>query len=114
MQSRQAAIKAKYSRLQQQAKERKHALEESKIKFHLGQDIKQLEHWIFEKETLASTDELGKDIEHVEALKKKFDDFQKDIAVNKTRLDTINDLAEGMIREGHTASGEIQQQVDVC
>ncbi len=113
VQSRQAVIKGKYARLQQLAKDRRHTLEESKEKFHLCQDIKQLEHWIFEKETLASTDELGKDIEHVEALRKKFEDFQKDIAVNKTRLDSINDLAVGMIKEGHTASGEIQQQTEV-
>ena len=72
-----------------------------------------MEHWISEREALASADELGKDIEHVEALKKKFEDFQTDIAVNKARLDGINDLAEAMISEGHTDSGEIQLQTDV-
>ncbi len=49
----------------------------------------------------------------MEALKKKFEDFQTDIAVNKARLDGINDLAEAMINEGHTDSGEIQLQTDV-
>ncbi len=113
VQSKQVSIKSKYNRLQQLVKDRKQGLEESKKKFHLTRDINELEHWITEREALASTDELGKDIEHVEALKKKFEDFQTDIAVNKARLDGINDLAEAMISEGHTDSGEIQLQTDV-
>lgn len=75
--------------------------------------MNELEHWISDKEALASTDELGKDIEHVEALMKKFDDFQKDVAVNKARLDTINSQAENLIAEGHTDSAEIQSHVYV-
>lgn len=106
-------IKRKFGRLQQLAKDRYQALEESKKKFHLTRDINELEHWISDKEALASTDELGKDIEHVEALMKKFEDFQKDVEVNKARLDGINSQAEDLIAEGHTDSAQIQSQVDV-
>ena len=113
VQARQDTIKRKYGRLQQLTKDRYQGLEESKKKYHLTRDINELEHWISDKEALASADELGKDIEHVEALKKKFEDFQKDVAVNMTRLDSINGLAENLIAEGHTDSAEIQSQTDV-
>jgi len=113
VQSRQSSIKSKYTRLQQLGKDRRHSLEESKKKFRLTRDINELEHWITDREALASTDELGKDIEHVEALMKKFEDFQKDITVNSTRLDSISSLAEDMITEGHTDSSEIQLKTDV-
>ena len=113
VQSRQVAIKSKYTRLQQLAKDRRKTLEESKKKYHLSREINELEHWITDKEALASTDELGKDIEHVEALMMKFEDFQKDITVNKARLDSINALTEAMIQEGHADSAEIQSQTDV-
>ena len=113
VQSRQTGIKSKYTRLQQLAKDRRKALEESKKKFQLTRDINELEHWITDKEALASADELGKDIEHVEALMMKFEDFQKDITVNKARLDSINALTETMIQEGHADSAEIQSQTDV-
>lgn len=33
--------------------------------------------WIRDKETYVSTEEFGHDLEHVEVLQKKFDEFQK-------------------------------------
>lgn len=36
--------------------------------------------WITEKSTFLSTEEFGHDLEHVEVLQRKFDEFQKDMA----------------------------------
>ena len=33
--------------------------------------------WINDKETFVTTDKFGHDLEHVEALQRKFDEFQK-------------------------------------
>ena len=33
--------------------------------------------WISDKETFVTTEEFGRDLEHVEVLQKKFDEFQK-------------------------------------
>ena len=49
----------------------------------------------------------------MEVLKRKFDDFQKDLAANEARLDTITALAQGMIAEGHSDADEIQRQAEV-
>ena len=36
--------------------------------------------WINDKETFVTTEEFGHDLEHVEVLQRKFDEFQKDMA----------------------------------
>ena len=104
----------RYGHLLQLGKERRQRLEESKKKFNLSREINELEHWITDKETLASADETGKDLEHVEVLLKKFDDFQKDLEATETRLEGINSLAQDMIDEGHSDADEIQRLAEVC
>lgn len=64
------------------------------------------------QEALAGLEEV-KDLEHVEVLKRKFEDFQKDLVANEARLDNITALARGMIAEGHSDADEIQRQVEV-
>ena len=75
--------------------------------------MNELDHWLNDREALAGAEESAKDLEHVEALKKKFDDFQKDVAANEARLDNVNTLAHGMIDEGHFDADEIQGLVEV-
>jgi spectrin alpha len=106
--SRQAQLEVKYRQLQQLGRERQQRLAESQKKFELMREVNELEHWINDKESLASTDEAVKNLEHVEVLSKKHDDFKKDMAVTETRLETISSLAEAMIDGGHSDSDEIQ------
>ena len=65
------------------------------------------------QEAVASSDELGKDLEHVEVLTKKFDDFQKDLAANESRVHAVNRLAKQLIDEGHSDADDIQAIADV-
>ena len=60
-----------------------------------------------------SADEPVKDLEHVEVLSKKHEDFMKDMTATETRLDTINTLAQGMVDGGHSDSDEIQLLAEV-
>lgn len=103
----------RYALLQRLSRERKQRLEESKKKFNLIREMNELEHWLSDKEALASAEESAKDLEHVEALKKKSDDFQKDVVANEARLDSINTMAQEMIDEGHFDAEEIQGLVEV-
>lgn len=114
VQARQLSIKNKYARVQTLAKERQQKLEESKKKFHLLREINELEHWINDKEALAGGEEMGKDLEHVQTLLKKSEDFEKDVAGNETRLDSINTMGENLIDEGHSDADEIQRLCEVC
>ena len=113
VQARQLSIKAKYSRLHTLSKERSAKLEESKKKFVLMREINELEHWITDKEALAGGEEMGKDLEHVQALIKKAEDFEKDVEGNEVRLDSINKMGEDMLEEGHSDADEIQRICEV-
>ena len=113
VQARQTAIKGKYSRLQTLSKERRRKLEEFKKKFFLMREINELEHWISDKEALAGGEEMGKDLEHVQALLKKAEDFEKDVEGNEPRLDSINKMGEDLLEEGHSEADEIQRICEV-
>ena len=76
-------------------------------------EINELEHWITDKEALAGGEEMGKDLEHVQALIKKAEDFEKDVEGNEVRLDSINKMGEDMLEEGHSDADEIQRICEV-
>lgn len=52
-------------------------LEKSCKKFMLFREANELQQWIHEKEGTLTNEEVGSDLEQVEVLQKKFDDFQK-------------------------------------
>lgn len=56
---------------------RKDMLEKSCKKFMLFREASELQQWINEKEGTLTNEEMGSDLEQVEVLQKKFDDFQK-------------------------------------
>ena len=49
----------------------------------------------------------------MDTLRKKFDDFQKDLTAKEAWLDTINTTAQTMIEEGHSDADEIQRFSEV-
>jgi len=57
--------------------------------------------WINDKETFVTTDEFGHDLEHVEVLQRKFDEFQKDMVSQEYRVTEVNELADKLVAEGH-------------
>lgn len=69
----------------------------------------------YQSET-ARSNEIGKDLEHVIMLQKKFDDFTSDLGASDARIDAVNKIALDLIREGHPESAAIQsrQQVILC
>lgn len=52
-------------------------LEKSCKRFMLFREANELQQWINEKEAALASEEVGADLEQVEVLQKKFDDFQK-------------------------------------
>uniref|UniRef100_A0A8C7UBU7 Spectrin alpha, non-erythrocytic 1 n=1 Tax=Oncorhynchus mykiss TaxID=8022 RepID=A0A8C7UBU7_ONCMY len=79
---------------------RKDMLEKSCKKFMLFREANELQQWINEKEGALTNEEVGSDLEQVEVLQKKFDDFQKDLKANESRLRDINKVASELESEG--------------
>ena len=62
------------------------------------------------QETFVTTDEFGHDLEHVEVLQRKFDEFQKDMASQEYRVTEVNDLADKLVSDGHPEKETITQR----
>lgn len=67
----------RYHSLLELGAKRKGMLEKSCKKFMLFREANELQQWINEKEAALTSEEVGADLEQVEVLQKKFDDFQK-------------------------------------
>lgn len=67
----------RYGTLLELGEKRKDMLEKSCKKFMLFREANELQQWINEKESALTNEEVGSDLEQVEVLQKKFDDFQK-------------------------------------
>ncbi|XP_056875429.1 spectrin alpha chain, non-erythrocytic 1 isoform X4 [Takifugu flavidus] len=111
---RQDQIENQYSNLLELGEKRKDMLEKSCKKFMLFREANELQQWIHEKESTLTNEEVGSDLEQVEVLQKKFDDFQKDLKANESRLRDINKVAAELESEGlmaeETPMVQAQQQ----
>uniref|UniRef100_A0A672RW97 Spectrin alpha chain, non-erythrocytic 1 n=1 Tax=Sinocyclocheilus grahami TaxID=75366 RepID=A0A672RW97_SINGR len=97
---RQEQTENQYGTLQELGEKRKDMLEKSCKKFMLFREANELQQWINEKESALTNEEVGSDLEQVEVLQKKFDDFQKDLKANESRLRDINKVASELESEG--------------
>lgn len=57
--------------------------------------------WINDKEAFVTSDELGRDLEHVEVLQRKFDEFQKEMASQEFRIQEVYQAAAKLLTEDH-------------
>ncbi|XP_075434717.1 spectrin alpha chain, non-erythrocytic 1 isoform X7 [Ascaphus truei] len=97
---RQEQIDGQYHNILEMGEKRKDMLGKSCKKFMLFREANELQQWINEKESALTNEEVGTDLEQVEVLQKKFDDFQKDLKANESRLKDINKVADDLESEG--------------
>lgn len=64
------------------------------------------------KEAIATSEELGQDLEHVQLLQKKFEEFQTDLAAHEERVNEVNQLAAKLIQESHPEAELIVRKQD--
>jgi len=57
-----------------------------------------------------TSDEFGQDLEHVEVLQKKFDEFQKDLANHEDRVNDINQQADKLIEDQHPEEEAVRKR----
>nr|CAH8845608.1 unnamed protein product [Trichobilharzia regenti] len=55
--------------------------------------------WIREKETYVTSEDFGQDLEHVETLRKRFDEFTKDLEYRKSRFEDIYPKRDELLKE---------------
>ncbi|XP_066902604.1 spectrin alpha chain isoform X3 [Halyomorpha halys] len=110
--ARQAQIDGQYKNLLDMAKERQNKLNETVKAYVLVREAAELATWIKDKENHAQVQDIGEDLEQVEVMQKKFDDFQSDLKANEVRLAEMNEIAVQMMTLGQTeAAVKIQTQL---
>ncbi|XP_031333128.1 spectrin alpha chain isoform X3 [Photinus pyralis] len=111
--ARQAQINAQYDHLLELARERQKKLNETVKAYVLVREAADLHNWIKDKEMHAQVQDVGEDLEQVEVLQKKFDDFQNDLKANEVRLAEMNEIAMQLVSLGQTeAALKIQTQME--
>lgn len=66
--------------------------------------------WISDREAVASSEEVGKDLEHVEMLQKNFADFMKDLQANESSIAQVNQIAKKLLTERHPEADLIKNR----
>lgn len=88
--------------------EKRLKLQDAQKREHYIQEADEVAAWISDREAVASSEELGKDLEHVEMLQKNFADFMKDLEANEARVGELSKLAKKLLRENHPDSELIE------
>ena len=57
-----------------------------------------------------TSEEFGQDLEHVEVLQKKFDEFHKDLVNHEDRVNEVNVLAEKLIQDQHPEEETVRKR----
>jgi len=111
--ARQVQIDSQYQSLMALARERQRKLSETCKAYVLVREAAELAQWIKNKEQYAHIEDVGEDLEQVEVMQKKFDDFNADLKANEVRLAEMNEIAMQLMSLGQTeAALKIQTQME--
>uniref|UniRef100_A0A8C4TM46 Spectrin beta chain n=1 Tax=Erpetoichthys calabaricus TaxID=27687 RepID=A0A8C4TM46_ERPCA len=110
---RQGQVDKQYANLNELAEERKRKLENMYHMFQLDREVEDLEQWIAERDLVASSQEMGQDIDHVVVLRDKFREFARDTGtIGQERVDNVNLLIDELIDKGHSEAATIAEWKD--
>lgn len=109
---RQNQVETQYANLLDLGNQRREKIKESCEAYQLVREAAELAAWITEKENIMVGEDVGEDLEQVEEMQKKFDDFRKDLKTNEARLQELNNIADKLTAMGKTEAAEkIREQI---
>jgi spectrin alpha len=73
-------------------------------------DSEQIEVWIAKQEAFLDTNDVGESLDAAEAFVRKQTDFERSLAVQERKIDTLDEFATKLISNDHYASDDIAQQ----
>uniref|UniRef100_A0ABM5F7U0 Spectrin beta chain n=1 Tax=Pogona vitticeps TaxID=103695 RepID=A0ABM5F7U0_9SAUR len=109
----QGQVDKQYAGLKDLAEERRRKLEHMCHLFKLKREVDDLEQWIAERDVVASSPEMGQDLDHVTLLREKFRDFARETgSIGQERVDSVNLIIEQLIDVGHPEAATIAEWKD--
>ncbi|XP_072722020.1 spectrin beta chain, erythrocytic isoform X1 [Ciconia boyciana] len=109
----QGQVDKRYAGLKEAAEERRRRLENMSHLFQLKREVEDLEQWIAERDVVASSQEMGQDLDHVTLLREKFREFARETGnVGQERVDRVDLAIEDLIDAGHTEAATMAEWKD--
>ncbi|NXD87920.1 SPTB1 protein, partial [Halcyon senegalensis] len=109
----QGQVDKHYAGLKEAAEERRRRLENMSHLFQLKREVEDLEQWIAERDVVASSQEMGQDLDHVTLLREKFREFARETgSVGQERVDRVNLTIEDLIDAGHAEAATMAEWKD--
>uniref|UniRef100_A0A672FUM6 PH domain-containing protein n=1 Tax=Salarias fasciatus TaxID=181472 RepID=A0A672FUM6_SALFA len=109
----QSHIDRLYVSLKDMVEHRKTRLEQQYWLYQLNKEVEELEKWITEREAVASSTELGHDLEDVTVLQEKFTKFASETnSMGMQRMEQVNKMVNEMIDCGHSDAATIAEWKD--
>ncbi|NXH18808.1 SPTB1 protein, partial [Bucco capensis] len=109
----QGQVDKHYAGLKEVAEERRRRLENMSHLFQLKREVEDLEHWIAKRDVVASSQEMGQDLDHVTLLRDKFREFARETgSVGQERVDRVNLTIEDLIDAGHAEAATMAEWKD--
>ena len=106
----QVSIETKYSHIQELTVQRRAMLLDTKKLYEYYREVGEVTTWISEHIVIASSEDYGQDLEHVEILIQKFEDFNHDVSNNEFRVINVTTMATQMIEVKHFESEGIAKK----
>uniref|UniRef100_A0A673A6X2 Spectrin, beta, non-erythrocytic 4b n=2 Tax=Sphaeramia orbicularis TaxID=375764 RepID=A0A673A6X2_9TELE len=109
----QSHIDRLYVSLKDMVEHRKTKLEQQYWLYQLNKEVEELEKWITEREAVASSTELGQDLEDVTVLQERFTKFATETNnIGQQRMEQVNKMVNEMIDCGHSDAATIAEWKD--
>ncbi|KAM9842482.1 spectrin beta chain, erythrocytic [Aulostomus maculatus] len=110
---RQGQVDKQYAGLRELAEDRRKKLDHTYHHFLLSREVEDLEHWISERDVVASSQEMGQDLDHVTLLRDKFREFARETGmVGQERVDMVNTTIDELIEAGHSDAAAMAEWKD--
>ncbi|XP_056623301.1 spectrin beta chain, erythrocytic isoform X1 [Triplophysa dalaica] len=110
---RQGQVDKQYAGLKELSEDRKKKLNNTYHHFLLSREVEDLEQWIAERDVVASSQEMGQDLDHVMILRDKFREFARETGtVGQERVDAVNLAIDELIEAGHNESATMAEWKD--
>lgn len=109
IQERADGIIKRYTSLHEPLQIRRDNLEESLQLQQLLRDVDDEMSWIREKESLASSTDLGTSLSSVQSLQKKHQGLEAEIQAHEPLVSSVGSKGRQMMRSGHFAAAEVER-----
>ncbi|KAL0969750.1 hypothetical protein UPYG_G00231790 [Umbra pygmaea] len=110
---RQGQVDKQYAGLKDLAEDRRKRLDHVYHHFLLSREVEDLEQWIAEKDKMASSQEMGQDLDQVTNLRDRFREFARETGMRgQDRVDFVNETIDELIEAGHTEAAALAEWKD--